>query len=252
MRVVANDTGFDTDADTNLLTALARHGVCARFSCRNGNCGLCEADLNSGSVWLDDTRTQVCAPARILLCRAFARSDIALSVPQTQPVLSRYCEVLSVDRAGEWCRVQLQLPAGRAPVLHLGQMLRLDQDVRSRRITITVLPTKNAPRVLEVWINAHDAPWQEALTRGTHLRIQLPLGEAFVSSTGLVRVLVDHRSWDRAQALWLHLQSQTGTTCEFIAVDHSVPPPWFGARTHLVDTVDASHAAQLISLLELD
>jgi len=174
MRVRANDTGFDIDADTDLLTALSQRGVCARFSCRNGNCGLCEAELSSGSVWLDDSRRLVDAPAKILLCRAHARSGLTLVVAQQQPLLSRYCRVLSVEKQQGGHRVVLQLPAGRLPTLQYGHQLRLEENVSARDVSIVRLPSLSAPRELEILLNDDDHAWLAAIETGA-LRILLPV-----------------------------------------------------------------------------
>ena len=174
MRVRANDTGFDVDADTDLLTALSQHGVCARYSCRNGSCGLCEAELSSGSVWLDDSRRLVEAPATVLLCRAHARADLTLFVAKPPALVSRYCRVLSVEKQQGWYRVVLQLPAGRLQTLEYGHLLRLEESVSARDVSIVRLPSLSAPRELEIWLNDEDHAWLAAIETGA-LRIQLPV-----------------------------------------------------------------------------
>lgn len=173
MRISANDTEFDVDADSDLLAALAAHGICARFSCRNGNCGVCEASLNSGTVWLDDKRAMVSAPARILLCRAFARADLVLTVTPRLPPVSRYCRVQRVDRCADGYEVELRLPAGRVPPMRADDAIGLDGCVSARVLQPRVLPS-NTQRSLLLQLRDDDGEWLAAVSAG-EVRVWLPV-----------------------------------------------------------------------------
>jgi len=181
MHIVANNSEFDIDDSTTLLQALRRQGVAANFSCRNGNCGLCEASLNAGRVWLDDKQQFVDAPATLLLCRAFARSDLALSVNITPRTVSRFCRVLSVEKSADGYRVELQLPVGRIPELLPDDAVRLEGSMGTRLIKPSLAPSQTAHRVLVLNLRDDDQEWMAAIGAGS-VRILLPVRAEAVST----------------------------------------------------------------------
>jgi CDP-4-dehydro-6-deoxyglucose reductase len=170
MQVVANDIAFDIDETTSLLQALHARGIAARFSCRNGNCGQCEARLNSGRVWLDDTRTLVDAPATLLLCRAFARGDVVVEVDVPVRAVARFCRVIALEAAADAHVLRLLLPAGRVPAVLDGDGVQLDGTGVARIIAVAHC----AQRVLELHLQADDHEWLQAARQGS-VRIRLPV-----------------------------------------------------------------------------
>lgn len=175
MHIVTNHSEFDIDDDIALLSALARAGICARFSCRNGNCGLCEATLNAGRVWLDDRRQFVEAPAVILLCRAYARSDIALNVNIKPRAVSRYCRVVRFEKNEHGYEVALRLPAGRFPALSPGDTVQLEGDTNARLISPHSASAEHSQRTLVLRLSEDDKPWLAAVSAGDGIRITLPI-----------------------------------------------------------------------------
>lgn len=175
MHIVANNSEFDIDENTALLPALQQHGVCAQLSCRNGSCGLCEATLNAGGVWLDDKCQSVTAPASILLCRAFARSDIALSVDIAPRAVSRYCRVLRFEKIEDGYEIELRLPAGRIPALLPTDAVRLVGSVGARLLSPVFVPTPGRPRTLTLALGGDDKEWLDAISAGDGLHIMLPV-----------------------------------------------------------------------------
>jgi ferredoxin len=175
MHIVANDSEFDIDGDIALLSALAQQGICAQFSCRNGNCGLCEASLNAGRVWLDDKGLFVEAPATILLCRAYACSDLALGIKIAPRAVSRYCRVVRFEKNEHGYEVELQLPAGRVPELLPDDAVRLEADANARLIRPHSVSTGHSQRLLVLRLLEDDKPWLDAVSAGKGLRIMLPI-----------------------------------------------------------------------------
>jgi ferredoxin len=172
MHIVANDSEFDIDENTSLLQALRQHGIAASFSCRNGNCGLCEAHLNAGRVWLDDKQQLIDAPTTLLLCRAFARCDLNLKIDITSRAVSRYCRVLRVEQIAQGYEVELQLPAGRVPVLSPDDFVRLEGDVGARLLKPLVALSENLQRKLILQLRDDDREWLVAVNKGG-VRIEL-------------------------------------------------------------------------------
>ncbi len=92
------------DRDDLLKQCLAAELPVAR-SCRNGNCGRCDCQLESGEVVLRNG-SKLRAPATIALCISHARSDLQIKqLPLTNIVQHWRCQALNPT--------QLQLPAGR-------------------------------------------------------------------------------------------------------------------------------------------
>lgn len=173
MHIVVNDREFDIDDTTALLPALQQRGIAASFSCRNGNCGLCEASLNAGRVWLDDKRQFVDAPATVLLCRAFARSDLVLGINIMPRTVSRYCRVLSVERIADGYQVELQLPAGRTPSLLPDATVSLEGGSSARPLTPLAIAGASPQRSLRLRLHDDDTEWLEAIVARDGVRIVL-------------------------------------------------------------------------------
>jgi ferredoxin len=173
MHIVANDREFDIDENTSLLQALQQQGVAANFSCRNGNCGLCEAHLNDGRVWLDDRKQLIDAPTTLLLCRAFARCDLNLKIDIASRAVSRYCRVLRVEKIADGYRVEIQSPAGKIPVLLADDFVQLEGNTTARLLRPLVTPSENSQRKLILDLRDDDVEWLEAINKGG-IRIQLP------------------------------------------------------------------------------
>jgi ferredoxin len=171
MHIVANNSEFDTDENSALLSALQQQGICARFSCRNGNCGLCEAILNTGRVWLDDRRQHIDAPAAILLCRAFARSDLRLSVNAAPRAVSRYCRVLRCEKTVHGHEVELRLPTGRMPPLSSTDVVCVDGCRECR--PVMPVHVDLVARVMILQLREDDADWLDAVRMG-EVRILMP------------------------------------------------------------------------------
>lgn len=74
-----------------LLDSILAAGFKQRYSCRNGVCQICDAELFSGSVWQRYPQKRVClqkgqtTPELIYLCTAFPRTDLELRLIRFQP-----------------------------------------------------------------------------------------------------------------------------------------------------------------------
>ncbi|WP_373091441.1 2Fe-2S iron-sulfur cluster-binding protein [Zhongshania sp.] len=86
-------------------------------SCRNGNCGRCDCQLESGTVVLRNGKV-ITAPATIALCISHARSDLRIAKMPLNSIAQHWrCEGLNLR--------QLQLPAGRQSPPQNGDMVAL-------------------------------------------------------------------------------------------------------------------------------
>jgi len=175
MHIVANNSEFDIDENTSLLQALRQHGIAANFSCRNGNCGLCEAYLNSGRVWLDDSEQFIDAPTNVLLCRAFARCDLTLKIDIAPRAVSRYCRVLSIEKIAGRYQLRLQLPAGRIPEMQPGDAVRLENCASARLLTSITLAMEGSQRILTLQLFDDDREWLDAASASDGVCITLPV-----------------------------------------------------------------------------
>lgn len=123
------------DGNNSLLEQLSAAGLRPPYSCRNGNCGLCDAQLLSGEVQLNNGAHQ--QQGNIPLCIARPRSDLTLrlQVEQTHGPQLLACQPLEHENNRLW----LRLPAGRQPPLTTGDRAALLLDnrvVTTRLLTI--------------------------------------------------------------------------------------------------------------------
>lgn len=77
---------FSSTAQESLLEAALRQDIVLPANCRNGSCGSCMTRVDSGLVQLADVSVAVLdeaqrAQGQVLLCRAYAESDVRLIAP---------------------------------------------------------------------------------------------------------------------------------------------------------------------------
>ncbi len=96
------------DSSQTLLVQLQQAGFVVPEACRNGNCGLCFAQLVSGRV------SEIKDTATVPLCISCALSDTTLTLPPTPAWQLYACQLL--DKRGE--NLRIKLPAGRSSLQH--------------------------------------------------------------------------------------------------------------------------------------
>ena len=93
------------NSSDNLLAQCLAADLAIARSCRNGNCGRCDCQLESGTVLLRNGR-ELTAPATIALCISHARSDLRIKQLPLHSTAQHW-------RGEGLNSKQLQLPAGR-------------------------------------------------------------------------------------------------------------------------------------------
>ena len=97
-----------------LADAAYRHGVNIPLDCREGACGTCKAELEAGSVHMEDyvedaLSAEEAAMGRILTCKSVAQSDCVIRIPATAqaclkspsaPLVARIAELRPLGGAG--------------------------------------------------------------------------------------------------------------------------------------------------------
>lgn len=174
-------------AGEDLLSAARRHGVAVRFSCRNGVCDLCQAELISGTLWDSRRDREITAPATFNLCRVEALSDLHIKAEEIMaagqlPTLKVRCRVLDVSPiSGDVWRVRLELPASPAVRFHAGQYLAIElPNAEPAYFSIASAPDHKA---VELHIQAGE-DWTTAQTILDYLRtrgvvpVAVPYGKA--------------------------------------------------------------------------
>lgn len=195
VRLFPKDLKIEAASGTTLTDALAGQNIRTRVSCRNGVCGICKAQLLSGTILYQETREIVDAPATILPCRASPVSDLQLYVedmllPAELPVRRYSCQVIGnqlVNR--DVHRVLLRLPAGVSAEFHAGQYLEivLDEDQRCA-LSIGCSPTHTqTTREIELHFRpmpdyAPSARVLQLLEQPT-IEIEMPKGNCFLAKS---------------------------------------------------------------------
>ncbi|AVP99564.1 NAD(P)H-flavin reductase [Ahniella affigens] len=191
IRIEPSGHQFQCDADTHLLDAARAQGFALPYSCRSGVCGSCQARLVSGQVRyasappaLRDGDTQA-----ILLCQAFAKTDLVISareVPSVADMPRRITAVKVIDKqqlASDVMLLRLQPPRGQALRSLAGQYLEIMLPEGKRR----AFSIANAPEyelddhAIELHVRrvAGGGFTERVFTElpiGSVLRIEAPLG----------------------------------------------------------------------------
>lgn len=133
IRIEPSGHQFDTDANTHLLDAARAQGLALPYSCRSGVCGSCQARLVSGRVrYASEPPALVGGDGHaILLCQAFAETDLVISareVPSVADMPRRITAVKVIDKqqlASDVMLLRLQPPKGQALRWLAGQYLEI-------------------------------------------------------------------------------------------------------------------------------
>lgn len=191
IRIEPSGHQFQCDADTHLLDAARAQGLALPYSCRSGVCGSCQARLVSGHVRyanappaLNEGDTQT-----ILLCQAFADTDLVISareVPSVADMPRRTTAVKIVDKqqlASDVMLLRLQPPRGQALRWLAGQYLEIMLPEGKRRaFSIANAPEYElADHAIELHVRrvAGGGFTERVFTElpiGSVLRIEAPLG----------------------------------------------------------------------------
>jgi len=178
----------------NLLNQCLAAGLPVARSCRNGNCGRCDCQLEFGRVQLRNGKL-VTAPATIALCVSHARSPIGLNqLPLASPPQHWRCQGLGPQ--------QLQLPAGRQTPPNIGDKVAL---LFSATVTINSVAAVNG-RVISLQDHcAHIA---------SHIQNQDGIGLLNIDSEHHGNFVLWHRYKHCQTLLWPNINQSTGLAAQ--------------------------------------
>ncbi len=190
---------FETAADETVLDAALRAGLDVPYRCLGGNCGACRARVLEGDVaypngrplGLSDAET---ADGLVLLCRAYAQSDLLLetfapgaAAPGTAGALHIKrlpCRVERVERlAHDVMGVYLRLPPAESFDFKPGQYIDVLLS-KGRRRSFSIASPPHDARPLELHVRrAPGGEFSEHVfaeeLRGAVLQLEGPLGNSF-------------------------------------------------------------------------
>ncbi|HEY8127074.1 MAG TPA: 2Fe-2S iron-sulfur cluster binding domain-containing protein [Methylocystis sp.] len=159
---------FDAEPSDTLLDAAERASIYLPSSCREGGCGACRVARASGEVELMSYSSAALSEDErmagdILLCRAQARSDLALHAPFDEaavgfaPVPERRATLVALEPvASGTLRLQLQYDDdqtfGRAAQFTAGQFIELTLPDGSAKRSYSLANAPNWDGTLELFI----------------------------------------------------------------------------------------------------
>ena len=153
---------FVAEPNEKILEAALRQGITLPYSCRNGSCGTCKAELIAGEVdygsYEDKAMSQVeRAAGKVLLCQAQARSDATVAAHELATpagIVIRTLPARVIQReplAHDVMRLQLKLPENQLLAYLPGQYIDvLLKDNQRRSFSIANPP--NAEQTLELHV----------------------------------------------------------------------------------------------------
>lgn len=184
MKVSVEPSGhvIETSPGERILDAARRLGYQVPQSCRNGNCHICGARLQRGSV---RESGRILSEGELYTCIAEPLEDLVLRwegvlTPDEMPVRELACQLIDAAalNADVW-RIRLRMPAGKPLRYHPGQYLLLERpDDEVSAFSIASAPHEG--RILELHIQARDQSTialVEHLRREGIARIRAPFGD---------------------------------------------------------------------------
>jgi CDP-4-dehydro-6-deoxyglucose reductase len=180
---------FTTEAGETILDAAERQGVALPYGCRNGMCGSCAGNLDTGAVTYPD-ELQEDIEARpdneCLTCKAIPSSDIVIHIKEVESTKEIEIRTLpsKVDDmeqlAHDVMRIYLKLPENQRLQFLAGQYIDfLMEDGRRRAFSIANAPHDDK----RIELHVRYVPGGEfteyvfnEMQPGAIMRIQAPLG----------------------------------------------------------------------------
>lgn len=209
VRLANSNVILDAAPDEPLLETALRASLNLPHSCRGGNCGACRARLLEGEIHYPNGPPLGLSAAEIaegfvLLCQAYARSDLTLeTLTRDTPDRIRIKRLparieRSVRLSHDVIGLNLKLPAAEPFDFEAGQYLDILLPGGRRRSYSMASPPQGSrllePRLLELHVRrvvggAFSAPLFEEGARSTLLSIEGPLGQ-FMYQPGTAPMLL--------------------------------------------------------------
>lgn len=179
LRVAGRSATLEFPGQRNLRDELLAAGAWLPGGCRNGNCGVCEAQLLQG--WVSDAGGQRCGPGqRVTLCTTRGLSDLSIGLdhillPGEERCETVGCRVQSLCQVAEhWSLISLLLPAGKRLAAHAGQYACWLDGEQEDALYFAAPPTREVQFLLDHRFPGHAR--RLALQPGQRVRLSLPHG----------------------------------------------------------------------------
>lgn len=191
----SNATEFQVAGDETILEAALRQGHVFRYSCRDGACGSCKAELIEGRVDYGHSQAQALtqeekANGKVLLCQAKPLQDLVIHVneiaaPREVDIKIMPCRVARMERLGhDVMALHLKLPHEQRLRFLAGQYIDiLLRDGRRRSFSLVNPPQQDT----ELEIHIRLVPGGQftrhvfdGMKQRDILRMQGPLGTFFL------------------------------------------------------------------------
>ncbi len=205
--VTNQDSGrvFGIRNDETVLDAALRHGFSLPYSCRNGTCAACMADLIEGEVKLDPYDKTALSDAqlessKILLCRTRPQSDLVISAGEVEAldsisIQTLPCRVSSLTRlTHDVMDIALALPRDTVFNYIAGQYIDIIlRDGRRRGFSIAAAPRIGGDLHLQVR-QVPNGRFTTQIFKGMKvrdiLRFEGPLGTFFLRDSAKHAILI--------------------------------------------------------------
>lgn len=187
IKIFPADITYEGSDEKSILDAALDAGIHLEHSCKNGSCGICEADLLDGEV-VDAQGTVISPGNKVLTCSCKPRGDLSLQAtfyPELAGQVKKItpCKVVSATEvSSDVIKLQLRFP----PTAHInylpGQYLNLQYQGVTRSYSIA---NANEKEGIELHIrNVAGGQMSQLIFNGlaenTLMRIEAPCGTFFI------------------------------------------------------------------------
>lgn len=203
--IAGNGKSFQVKEGENILVAALRQGVMLPYSCKNGTCGSCKGQLESGEVHYPfhpplALEKRDFAEGYTLLCQAEPIEDLVIRVREIEAVRDIQVRMLparvleKTQLADNVVRLQLRLPAGQRLQFLAGQYIDVLLSAGKRR-AFSIASCPSLENEIELHIRHVDGGdftgyvFDELKERDI-LRLEGPQGNFFVRNDQLERPMI--------------------------------------------------------------
>ncbi|MDZ7324862.1 CDP-6-deoxy-delta-3,4-glucoseen reductase [Kosakonia sacchari] len=187
IKIFPADIAFDGESEKTLLDSALEAGIHLEHSCKNGSCGICEAQLIAGEV-IDAQDKVVPAGNNILTCSCRPGDDVSLQAtyyPELAGQIKKItpCKVVSAENVSEdVIKLVLRFPPTAQLNYLPGQYINLQYQGVTRSYSIANADAKEG---IELHIrNVPNGQMSQlvfgGLTANTLMRIEGPCGTFFI------------------------------------------------------------------------
>lgn len=200
--ITPDNVNFATANDETILMAGLRNKLNMPHQCKNGICGSCKCKVISGTIEHDEYNEKTLSKEELhegysLLCKAHAKTDIVLDIPNllnSFPIKMLPAKVDSLEKFNGIAVIKLKTPSNMPFQFHAGQYVDIMLNGKTRSYSIANAPT-NGENIIELHVRYHASGifsefiWNEAREQSL-LRFRGPLGNFYLRDTNKPIILV--------------------------------------------------------------